>query len=86
VLADTGYSGKVALQFLADILSGIYPIKQDAQRRGNQEGFNYDKQHDRYICPEGKFLTFHNFKKADNSNTHKIYRTSVKVAGTALLK
>jgi hypothetical protein len=79
VLADTGYSGEAALQFLADNnIKGYIPNKAGCRSRESREGFNYDKQNDRYICPEGKFLTFHNFKKAVNANTHKIYRTSVK--------
>ena len=78
-LADTGYSGEAALLFLADNnIKGYIPNKAGCRSRESREGFNYDKQHDRYICPEGKYLTFHNFKKAENANTHKIYRTSVK--------
>jgi transposase len=78
-LADSGYSGEAALLFLADHnIKGYIPNKAGCRSRESREGFNYDKQHDRYICPEGKYLTFHNFKKAENANTHKIYRTSVK--------
>jgi len=79
VLADTGYSGEAALLFLVDNnIEGYIPNRSGCQSREAREGFNYDRQHDRYICPEGKYLTFHNFKKAENANTHKIYRTSVK--------
>jgi len=78
-LADTGYSGEAALLFLADNnIKGYIPNKAGCRSRDSRQGFSYDKQHDRYICPEGKYLTFHNFKKAENANTHKIYRTSVK--------
>lgn len=78
-LADTGYSGEVALLFLADNnIEGYIPNRSGCQSREIRQGFSYDKLHDRYICPQGKYLTFHNFKKAENANTHKIYRTSVK--------
>lgn len=79
VLADTGYSGEAALLFLADHnIKGYIPNRSGCQSRDIRQGFTYDKQYDRYTCPEGKHLTFHNFKKAENANTHKIYRTSVK--------
>jgi len=79
VLADTGYSGEAALLFLVDNnMEGYIPNRSGGQSREARAGFSYDKQHDRYICPQGKYLTFHNFKKAENANTHKIYRTSVK--------
>jgi hypothetical protein len=79
VLADTPYSGEAALLFLADNNSrGYIPNKSGCRSRESRHGFSYEKQQDRYTCPEGKFLTFHHFKKAENANTHKIYRTTVK--------
>lgn len=79
VLADTGYSGEAALLFLADNhIKGYIPNQAGCRSREGRPGFSYDKQQDRYICPEGKYLTFHNLKKSGNANTHKIYRTSVK--------
>jgi len=78
-LADTGYSGEAALLFLADNnIRGYIPNQSGCRSRESRHGFTYEKQQDRYICPEGKYLTFHHFKKAENANTHKIYRTSVK--------
>ncbi|QEM02404.1 IS1182 family transposase [Mucilaginibacter rubeus] len=79
VLADTGYSGEAALLFLAgNHIKGFIPNRPGCQSRESRQGFSYDGEQDRYVCPEGKYLTFHNFKKAENDNTHKIYRTSVK--------
>lgn len=79
VLADTGYSGEAALLFLAaHNIEGYIPNRSGCQSRESRQGFSYDGQQDRYVCPEGKYLTFHHFKKAENANTHKIYRTSVK--------
>ncbi|MFS2190479.1 transposase, partial [Mucilaginibacter sp. Mucisp84] len=59
-------------------IKGFIPNRSGCQSRESRQGFSYDGEQDRYVCPEGKYLTFHNFKKAENDNTHKIYRTSVK--------
>lgn len=57
-LADTGYSGEVALLFLADNnIEGYIPNRSGCQSREIRQGFSYDKLHDRYICPQIPYLS-----------------------------
>lgn len=76
ILADTGYSSGVALQALID-REIIGYIPNQGGYKFSREGFKYDKENDRYICSQGKFLTFRQFR-TDSSNTYKVYKTGVK--------
>ena len=78
VLADGGYSSGEALQALEDNnIEGYIP--NFGQYKNSREGFIYDKENDRYICSQGKYLEF---KKISTSHgdTYKMrsYRSSSK--------
>lgn len=78
ILADAGYSSEAALQALEDNnIKGYIPNRAGNRTRDSREGFIYDRENDRYACPQGKYLTFRRLKKVETS-THKIYRTGVK--------
>jgi transposase len=86
VLADAGYSSGEALQALEDNnIEGYIP--NFGQYKNSREGFSYDKENDRYICSQGKYLVF---KKITGShgNIHKMksYRSSSKDCGTCPLR
>jgi transposase len=78
VLADAGYSSGEALQALEDNNIAGY-IPNFGQYKNSREGFTYDKENDRYICSQGKYLEF---KKISTSHgdTYKMrsYRSSSK--------
>lgn len=76
ILADTGYSSGAALQAIID-REIIGYIPNQGGYKFSREGFQYDKENDRYICSQGKFLTFRQFR-TDSSNTYKVYKTGVK--------
>ena len=78
VLADAGYSSGEALQALEDnYIEGYIP--NFGQYKNSREGFLFDKENDRYICSQGKYLVF---KKISTSHggTYKMrhYRSSRK--------
>jgi len=76
VLADTGYSSTEALQALQDNhITGYIP--NISGYRTSRKGFTYDHQNDRYICSQGKHLTFRRMRYA-GSKVHKIYQTNKK--------
>ena len=78
ILADAGYSSEAALQALEDNnIKGYIPNRAGNRTRDSREGFIYDRENDRYACPQGKYLTFRRLRKVETS-THKIYRTGVK--------
>lgn len=78
VFADAGYSSEAALQALTDNnIDGYIPNRSGNRTRDDREGFIYDRENDRYTCPQGKYLTFRHLKKV-RTNTHKIYSTGVK--------
>ncbi len=86
VLADAGYSSGEALQALEDNnIEGYIP--NFGQYKNSREGFTYDKENDRYICSQGKYLVF---KKISSSHggTYKMrsYRSSSKDCGACPLR
>lgn len=86
VLADAGYSSGEALQALEDNnIEGYIP--NFGQYKNSREGFTYDKENDRYICSQGKYL---GFKKISESHggTYKMrsYRSSSKDCGACHLR
>lgn len=84
ILADTGYSSGAALQAIIDReIIGYIPNK--GGYKFSREGFKYDKENDRYLCSQGKFLTFRQFR-TDSSNTYKVYKTGVKDCRSCPLK
>jgi hypothetical protein len=86
VLADAGYSSGEALQALEDNNIGGY-IPNFGQYKNSREGFTYDKENDRYICSQGKYLVF---KKIADSHggAYKMrhYRSSRKDCGNCPLR
>ena len=86
VLADAGYSSGEALQALEDNnIEGYIP--NFGQYKNSREGFMFDKENDRYICSQGKYLVF---KKISTSHggTYKMrhYRSSRKDCGVCPLR
>lgn len=77
VLADTGYSSGEALQSLDDN-NIIGYIPNFGQYKPNRPGFSFDKEHDRYICKEGKHLVFKKVKQSPLGYLMKHYRSSAK--------
>jgi transposase len=78
VLADAGYSSGEALQALEDNnIEGYIP--NFGQYKNSREGFIYDKQNDRYICSQGKYLEFKKITQS-HGDTYKMrsYRSSSK--------
>lgn len=76
ILADTGYSSGYALQVLEDNnIKGYIP--NFGQYKPTRQGFTYDREHDRYICSQGKYLTFKKItqRKRDDFKTRS-YRSS----------
>lgn len=67
-LADTNYSNGENYQFLdQQQLEGYIPVHGKYQK--DREGFIYDKENDRWICTQGKYLSF--YKQYDKSETEK---------------
>jgi len=85
VLADAGYSSGEALQALEDNnIEGYIP--NFGQYKNSREGFTYDKENDRYICSQGKYLEFKKITQS-HGGTYKMrsYRSSSKdCAGCSL--
>jgi transposase len=57
LLADTGYSDGENYSFLEKIGIQSY-IPAHGTYKGGPDGFIYDKENDRYICPQGNFIPF----------------------------
>src|SRR5690606_35439328 len=75
VLADTNYSSTESLESLEEMnIRGFIP--NFGQYKSIKEGFEYDKENDRYICSKGKYLNFKGLKK--NHSPSKQYISSQK--------
>ena len=86
VLADGGYSSGEALQALEDKnIKGYIP--NFGQYKNTRDGFSYDKDNDRYICSQGKYLEFKKIS-ASHGGTYKMksYRSSSKDCGSCPLR
>ena len=67
VLADTGYSSGENYAFLEEHgLTGYIPAH--GTYKGGPEGFVYQPEHDRWLCKNGKYVTFRKVQK-DKSRT-----------------
>lgn len=65
ILADGNYSSSEVLSTLEDLnLTGYIP--NFGGYKPLRDGFTYDKGNDRYLCPQGKHLSFKRFKKNHN--------------------
>ena len=76
LLADTGYSSGANYAFLeAEGLNSYIP--PHGTYKGGPEGFTYEKEGDRFICPEGKTIPFVKiFYEKKNNTKKKEYRAS----------
>lgn len=85
VYADAGYSSGEALKALeARRLTGYIP--SFGQYKPTREGFTYDKEHDRYVCSQGKFLPFKKITTTSLGYKMKVYRSSAKDCGPCPLR
>ena len=73
VLADTGYSSGENYAFLeAEGLIGYIPAH--GTYKGGPEGFVYQKEHDRWLCRGGKYVTF---RKVKNEKSRTQYGSGI---------
>lgn len=76
VIANTGYSNEPALLALTEHkIVGYIPNRP--HYKDVREGFIYDSENDRYICPQGKHLTFRHYRSVGTTK-HRLYKTSKK--------
>lgn len=75
VLADANYSSTESLEALQALkLKGYIP--NFGGFKAKREGFTYDKENDRYICWQGKYLNYKGIK--NNHSVSKQYRSNPK--------
>ncbi|UTW67710.1 transposase [bacterium SCSIO 12643] len=73
-LADTGYSSGENYAFLEGQNLASY-IPPHGTYKGGPEGFTYSKEHNHYICPQGKPIPFKKvFYEKKNNTKKKEYR------------
>ena len=80
VYADAGYSSGEALKALEENnITGYIP--NFGQHKPSREGFTYDKENDRYVCSQGKYLPFKKLITTSLGYKMKVYRSSAKDCG-----
>ena len=85
VFADAGYSSGEALKALEENdITGYIP--NFGQYKPTREGFRYDKENDRYICSEGKYLPFKKLITTSLGYKMKVYRSSSRDCGKCQLR
>lgn len=85
VYADAGYSSGEALRSLEEKnITGFIP--NFGQYKSSREGFSYDKENDRYICSQGKYLPFKKIITTSLGYKMKVYRSSSKDCGKCHLR
>lgn len=62
IIADTNYSSTESLQALEELKVAGY-IPNFGHFKSNRKGFIYEKENDRYVCSQGKYLNYKGFKK-----------------------
>jgi IS5 family transposase len=77
VYADAGYSSGEALKALEEN-NIIGYIPNFGQYKPSREGFAYDKENDRYVCSQGKYLPFKKLITTSLGYKMKVYRSSSK--------
>jgi len=78
-VADTGYSSGENYAFLEQEGLGSF-IPPHGTYKGGPDGFVYNKEHDYYICPEGKAIPFKKVFLDHRAQTKKReYRSSSKI-------
>ena len=86
VVADTGYSSGENYAYLEEknLQSFIPP---HGTYKGGPKGFNYNKEKDHYVCPEGKIIPFKKvFNDYRTGTKKKEYRSSSKLCKDCPLK
>jgi transposase len=85
VYADAGYSSGEALKALEENnITGYIP--NFGQYKPSREGFTYDRENDRYVCSQGKYLPFKKLITTSLGYKMKVYRSSAKDCGPCLLR
>ena len=85
VYADAGYSSGEALKALEENnITGYIP--NFGQYKPSREGFTYDKENDRYVCSQGKYLPFKKLITTSLGYKMKVYRSSAKDCGPCPLR
>jgi transposase len=85
VYADAGYSSGEALKALEkNNITGYIP--NFGQYKPTREGFTYDKENDRYVCSQGKYLPFKKLITTSLGYKMKVYRSSSKDCGKCSLR
>jgi transposase len=85
VYADAGYSSGEALKALEENnITGYIP--NFGQYKPSREGFTYDKEHDRYVCSQGKYLPFKKLITTSLGYKMKVYRSSSRDCGKCELR
>lgn len=85
VYADAGYSSGEALKALEEN-NIIGYIPNFGQYKPTREGFTYDKENDRYVCSQGKYLPFKKIITTSLGYQMKVYRSSSKDCGKCSLR
>jgi len=85
VFADAGYSSGEALKALEENnITGYIP--NFGQYKPSREGFTYDKENDRYVCSQGKYLPFKKLITTSLGYKMKVYRSSSRDCGKCRLR
>lgn len=85
VYADAGYSSGEALKALEENnITGYIP--NFGQYKPSREGFTYDKENDRYVCSQGKYLPFKKLITTSLGYKMKVYRSSAQDCGPCPLR
>jgi hypothetical protein len=85
VYADAGYSSGEALKALEENnITGYIP--NFGQYKPTREGFSYEKENDRYVCSQGKYLPFKKITTTSLGYKMKVYRSSSKDCGKCPLR
>lgn len=85
VYADAGYSSGEALKALEkNNITGYIP--NFGQYKPAREGFTYEKENDRYVCSQGKYLPFKKLITTSLGYKMKVYRSSSKDCGPCPLR
>ncbi|MES1219875.1 MAG: transposase [Bacteroidota bacterium] len=85
VFADAGYSSGEALKALEENnITGYIP--NFGQYKPTRQGFTYDKDNDRYVCSEGKYLPFKKLITTSLGYKMKVYRSSARDCGPCPLR
>ena len=85
VYADAGYSSGEALKSLEENnITGYIP--NFGQYKPSREGFTFDKENDRYVCSQGKYLPFKKLITTSLGYKMKVYRSSSRDCGKCALR